>query len=578
MTKLFIFLKQRNGVFFKGVVNGIIGLTLFGCADGSDVDTKQTIAKSSETGSVLFKIKWRGIRPKDPILKDIVITQQHLDCQNAGVESVEFKVYDESDLTIAGGGPWPCLRHSGRIELIPAGPSRKFVILGQDTNGNNIYQGQNLDGIAIKAGEENHVGIIDAFVFVPELLLPTHQARVALDSVSISWQTVQNADAYHVLISERSDLNNPVVNIITAGNSYQPLDLAIDTQYYWTIHALDGFENESHQHQVRSFTTVSTDIEDTSPPTIPTGLSAVAASASQMDLSWNESGDDFAVNGYLLYREGTLLTLSVSTSYRDVGLTSNTRYCYTIAAFDAAGNISAQSGQACGTTLTSRVWYQDADEDGFGNQNVSIEASDQLLGYVSDNSDCNDNNGTIHPGAEEICGDQIDQNCDGRDEDCPPDPDDVDNDGDGFTENQNDCNDGNASIHPEADDICGDQIDQNCDGRDEVCPPDPDDVDNDGDGFTENQNDCNDGNASIHPEADDICGDQIDQNCDGRDEVCPPDPNDVDNDGDGFTENEGDCNDTDASINPNADEICQDQIDQNCDGQTDENCDLALGY
>ena len=570
MAKLFIFLKQINGVFFKGIINGIIGLILFGCADGSDVVTKQTIAKSSETGSVLFTINWQGIIPSDPILKDMVIAQQHghLDCQNAGVELVILKVYDESDLPIAGGGPWPCLRHNGRIELIPAGPSRKFVILGQDSNGNNIYQGQNIDGVTINAGEENHVGIIDAFVFVPALLLPTHQARVTIDSFSLNWQSVQNANAYHILISERADLNNPVVNIITttSDTSYQPLDLTVDTQYYWTVHTLDAFENESHQHQVRSFTTVSAEIEDTVPPAIPTGLSASAVSASQIDLSWNESRDDFTVTGYLLYREGTLLTLSLSTSYRDVGLISNTQYCYTVAAFDAAGNISGESGQACETTLISRVWYLDDDEDGFGNPDVSMEAIDQPLSYVSDNSDCNDNNSAIHPGAEEICGDGIDQDCNGGDLACPPDPSDVDNDGDGFTENQNDCNDGDASIHPNADEICGDQIDQNCDGRDEACPPDPNDVDNDEDGFTENQNDCDDGDASINPEAEEICGDQIDQNCDGRDEACPPDPNDIDNDEDGFTENQNDCDDGDASINPEAEEICGDQIDQDCDG------------
>ena len=46
-------------------------------------------------------------------------------------------------------------------------------------------------------------------------------------------------------------------------------------------------------------------------------------------------------------------------------------------------------------------------------------------------------------------------------------------------------------------------------------------------------------------------------------------PNDIDNDGDGYTENQGDCDDTNASINPGATEI-QDGIDNDCDGQIDE--------
>jgi hypothetical protein len=48
-----------------------------------------------------------------------------------------------------------------------------------------------------------------------------------------------------------------------------------------------------------------------------------------------------------------------------------------------------------------------------------------------------------------------------------------------------------------------------------------------------------------------------------------PDPNDVDDDLDGYTENEGDCDDTDPDINPGEAEVC-DGIDNNCNDQTDE--------
>jgi hypothetical protein len=53
-------------------------------------------------------------------------------------------------------------------------------------------------------------------------------------------------------------------------------------------------------------------------------------------------------------------------------------------------------------------------------------------------------------------------------------------------------------------------------------------------------------------------------------EVCLPptseDPNNIDDDNDGLTENQGDCNDADATIRPGAAEICGDNVDQNCDG------------
>ncbi len=142
---------------------------------------------------------------------------------------------------------------------------------------------------------------------------------------------------------------------------------------------------------------------------------------------------------------------------------------------------------------------------------------------------------------------------------------DMDDDGDGFTENQGDCNDNDAAVSPGAAEICGDGIDQDCDGADLICP---EDIDDDGDGMTENQGDCNDGDAAVFPGAAEICSDGIDQDCNGADLICPQD---IDDDGDGYTENQGDCNDSDAAVSPGVDEICGDGIDQNCDG-VDQTC------
>ena len=138
------------------------------------------------------------------------------------------------------------------------------------------------------------------------------------------------------------------------------------------------------------------------------------------------------------------------------------------------------------------------------------------------------------------------------------DPPELDKDGDGYTVEQGDCNDNNASVYPGAEEVCEDGTDQDCNGTDLECP----DEDEDGDGYTVDQGDCNDNDATVHPGADEVCEDGTDQDCNGTDMECP----DEDVDGDGYTADQGDCNDNDASVYPGAEEVCEDGTDQDCNG------------
>ncbi|MBK6776648.1 MAG: putative metal-binding motif-containing protein [Flavobacteriales bacterium] len=190
-------------------------------------------------------------------------------------------------------------------------------------------------------------------------------------------------------------------------------------------------------------------------------------------------------------------------------------------------------------------------------------------------SDCSDTNAAIHPQAPELC-DGVDNDCDGQIDEgnvcCP------DNDADGFTTCAGDCDDSDSQVSPDATEVC-DGIDNNCDGQvDEggvcVCAPAGTPCD---DGNACTVNDTEDGacncisgtNAPVGTVCDDGDPNTSNDVCNGTG-ICIGTPC-TDNDADGFTTCQGDCNDNNLNINPARPELCN-GVDDDCDGQVDEGC------
>jgi RHS repeat-associated protein len=97
---------------------------------------------------------------------------------------------------------------------------------------------------------------------------------------------------------------------------------------------------------------------DSTAPTVPTAVVASAKSSSEIDLTWGASTDTVGVQGYKVYRNGTLVTTTGSigsTSWFDTGLAPNTAYSYQITAIDAAGNETAKT-TAVSVTTTDGAW------------------------------------------------------------------------------------------------------------------------------------------------------------------------------------------------------------------------------
>jgi hypothetical protein len=271
------------------------------------------------------------------------------------------------------------------------------------------------------------------------------------------------------------------------------------------------------------------------------------------------------------------------------------------------------------------ICYVDGDDDGARTMDTVVGALgdthcyDPFEGEASDPLDCNDASVLIYPGAVETIASNVDEDCDGT-ELCY-----LDADGDGARTEDTvqtspgeldcldateamaadplDCDDMNALVYPGAVEIPGDNVDEDCD-QTELCYVD---ADEDGartedtlqtspgdldcldatEGLTSDPVDCDDADPAIHPGAAELCN-ALDDDCNGMpDDGAGPVVSwyaDTDGDtyGDPLTEvqgacspdetwvtDDGDCDDSDTDIHPDAAEVCN-GLDDDCQGGVDD--------
>lgn len=137
--------------------------------------------------------------------------------------------------------------------------------------------------------------------------------------------------------------------------SYSDTGLTEKTTYKYQISALDQAGNESAKSAEKSVTTKEKAVTpDTTPPTVPTGLTTTPKSYKEIEIAWSASTDTggSGVAKYKVFRNGTFIREVATSPFIDSGLTANSQYTYTVSAVDGAGNESARSAGKAATTRT----------------------------------------------------------------------------------------------------------------------------------------------------------------------------------------------------------------------------------
>src|SRR6266700_4144455 len=167
---------------------------------------------------------------------------------------------------------------------------------------------------------------------------PTDLTGAAAGAIgaNLSW----NASTDNVGVTGYIVRRNGVLVATPATTSFADTGLSAATTYSYAVAARDAAGNISPDSTSVSVTTAIA--ADTTPPSTPTGLTAAVAGSTGANLSWSASTDNVGVTGYIVRRNGVQVATPDTTSYADTGLSVGT-YSYTVAARDAAGNISPSS-------------------------------------------------------------------------------------------------------------------------------------------------------------------------------------------------------------------------------------------
>ncbi len=291
---------------------------------------------------------------------------------NIGVTSVQFKVDNANTGAAITAAPY---NYSLNTSTLSNG-NHILTAVASDAAGNTATSA----GVAVKVSNTS----TDTTPPTVSVTAPANGATVS-GTVSVTANASDNVGVASVQF-QLDGANLGVLDIASPYSVSWNTTTATNASHKLTAIAKDAAGNTTTSAAV---TVTVNNVADTTPPSVPAGLSATAISSSQINLSWTASTDNVGVTGYNIFRAGVKIGTAPSTSFQDAGLNASTSYSYNVSAFDAAGNTSAQSAGASATTQAASSgggipstlgWYQIP--------NTSIQSLCPSYSDIQGNSGC----------------------------------------------------------------------------------------------------------------------------------------------------------------------------------------------